>query len=159
MQSTPRTKTSKYVTQVVPACLSSSGLLDSAIDMLQKASCPKEPITIGKLAAVHVLGGTLSLSKGRGLFPRPAPGPGPAPAPATVSSAHLLPTFCQPSAHLLPTFCPPSAHLSAPSVSNACTAGGSVCAFQSQLSNWSCQCCHVLVLSADHSRASTSIGD
>ena len=105
MLSYPRTKTSKYVTQVVPACLSSSGLLDCAINTLQKASCPEEPITMAKLAAVHVLGGTLSLSKGRGLFPRPAPTPGPAPAPAMVSSAHLVPTFC------------PS------SVSKACTIG------------------------------------
>lgn len=58
--------------------------------MLQKAFCFEEPIALGKLAAVHVLGSTLSLSKGRDLFPRPLPAHGHATAPAKVSFTMLM---------------------------------------------------------------------
>lgn len=65
-------------TQVVPACLESSGLLDSAITALLNPYSLEEPQAMGQMVAVHVLGGALSLSKGRTLFSRLPPAAAPA---------------------------------------------------------------------------------
>ena len=59
--------------QVVPACLEKSGLLDSAISQLLTPSTSSAATNLGQLTAVHILGGILSVRKGRDLFPRPVP--------------------------------------------------------------------------------------
>lgn len=77
-------------TQVVPGCLESSGLLDCAVDRASVLSPPEVGSNMTQLAAVHVLGGALSLSRGRSLFPRSIPTDR-SDSPAMVRS---FPLFC-----------------------------------------------------------------
>lgn len=79
-------------TQVAPACLELSGLLDATIIALTHPPGGEEPQGIGQLVAIHVLGGALSLSRGRSLFPQCPPPAAPAHSSGMVSNQSIKQT-------------------------------------------------------------------